>query len=190
MTFKFPTVESFFTDNDLELKETQTKLKAQKTISDSTLAAIYAEPPIATLELNIQDIANGVAFEVPKSKDARITELKAQNRDINDAMDITAKAQMQGWLRAAKRLIENMRPEHDVFEKKLIEALVVVHELHLEYFRAKRHLINNGIPTFGLFTNRVDEVLGVPVNQHTAIASVFREAVKAGHLSKMPEGLR
>jgi hypothetical protein len=61
--------------------------------------------------------------------------------------------------------------------------------LHLEYFQAKRHLINNGIGIYTNFLSNIDDVLGIPVDNNTELAKLFREAVKKGHLKKMPSGL-
>jgi hypothetical protein len=41
----------------------------------------------------------------------------------------------------------------------------------------------------GNFLNDVDEVMGLPVDRNTPIAELFRQAVRARTISKMPVGL-
>ena len=63
--------------------------------------------------------------------------------------------------RASARLAKEIKPQVDIAEKELVEALVIAHEKHLTYFNAKRHLINGGTGLNGLFASNVDDVLGI-----------------------------
>jgi hypothetical protein len=192
ITFNIPPVTDFKTDEDQKDDETLAKLESQEKIIDSRIAAISAEQSISTvdpIEMQIQDLADGIVAEKPKSKADRITELKYQKRDIRDASDIVARKQKKGLYEVGRQLANHLKKPHDALERQLVDALIVVHGLHMEYFAAKRHLINSGIGIYTNFLSNIDDVLGIPVDNNTELAKFFREAVKKGLIKKMPAGL-
>jgi hypothetical protein len=123
MTFNIPPVTDFLTDEDRKDNETQVKLNAQENIIDSKITEISAEQLISIVDpigLQIQDLADGIVLEKPKSKADCITELKYQKRDINDAKDVVAKKQKKGLYEAGRKLANHLKKPHDAFEKKLL----------------------------------------------------------------------
>jgi hypothetical protein len=193
VTINIPPLSDFLTNEDRSLNETQAKLDTQDKMNDAKIAAINAEPPPSAnepLDLQISDLANGITAQQPKSKDDRITELKYRKRDINEAKDSVARKQKAGLGNAARRLADHLKLPVKAHEKKMVDAMVLAYELHLEYFWPKRHLINNGIGTYGNFQSNIDDVLGIPTDKNSPLATFFHQAVKDGHLKAMPKGFQ
>jgi hypothetical protein len=101
-----------------------------------------------------------------------------------------AEKERQVTIKAGARLAKDIKPQVDIAERELADALVIAHDKHLTYFNAKRHLINGGCGLNGLFASNVDDVLGVPVDKGTPLADLFRAAVRAGYLKSAPKDFR
>jgi hypothetical protein len=98
---------------------------------------------------------------------------------------------IQAQTEAKKRLCLDLKPQSESMGKQLAEAMFALNRIHLEYFKIKRHLINEGIGLHGgVFSADVEQFMGIPWDRTSAFADYFRSAVKAGHIKNAPDALR
>jgi hypothetical protein len=183
----------FLTDEDRQDEDTQAKLDTQMRTLDTKIAQIAAEPPVSEANptaSTISDLANGITVKQPQSKSTRINELKRLKREIQAAKDFLSIKQKSCRVEAGMRLAKAMTKHSEDGEKLIIDRAVALYDAQLQYFKAKRHLINEGTGTYGLFTSNIDDILDIPVNNYTMLAALFRDAVKDGLLRKLPGDLK
>jgi hypothetical protein len=188
-------ITDFYTDDDRAIIARKAELVATGKRRQSELAeldsAIATQGDIAPdQDDQVQNLIAGIETPRPQPLTARRTELQYIIRDIEQALDFMAGRERQVTINAGARLAKEIKPQVDLAEIELAQALAIAHEKHLTYFNAKRHLINSGIGLNGLFGSNVDDVLGIPVDKGTALADLFRAAVKAGYLKSAPKDYR
>jgi multidrug efflux pump subunit AcrA (membrane-fusion protein) len=188
-------LSSYYTDDDkaviarkAELAATGKRRQAELTELDTAIATQGDIAP--DQDDQVQNLIAGLETPRPQPLAARRTELQYVIRDIEQALDFMAGKERQVTIKAGARLAKDIKPQVDIAERELVEALVIAHEKHLTYFNAKRHLINGGIGLNGLFASGVDGVLGIPVDKGTPLADLFRAAVRAGYLKSAPKDFR
>jgi hypothetical protein len=188
----FKDTSAYFTDPDKKVLSRKTDFEATLKRLTAELAVVKSaiasnENPDPDPEARLEQLIAGETVSPPKSWEDQYRELQYAIRDTNEALDALALKEKQIRLVAGQKLANDIKPQADALEKQLIDALVVARGFHLEYFRAKRYLINNGIGTFGNFGSSVDEVLGLPTDG-TPLSDLFSDAVKKGLLLSQPKG--
>jgi hypothetical protein len=195
LTITIKPIASYYTDDDRAVIARQTELAATGKRRQAALAeldsAIATQGDIAPdQDDQVQNLIEGIETHRPQPVTAKRTELQYIIRDIEQALDYMAGKERELTIKAGARLARDLKPQADLAERELVEALVIAHEKHLTYFNAKRHLINGGIGLNGLFASNVDDVLGIPVDKGTPLADLFRAAVRAGYLKSAPKDFR
>jgi hypothetical protein len=188
-------ITDFYTADDEAVLANKAELKAMAKRRQSELVEIDAlitshVDPNPNAETRVQNLIAGIDTDFPKPLDVQRTDIQMAIRDIEQALDFLADKERQVNQRAGARLAKGIKPQVDIAERELVEALVIAHEKHLTYFNAKRHLINGGTGLNGLFASNVDDVLGIPVDKGTALADLFRAAVRDGYLRSIPKELK
>jgi hypothetical protein len=186
-TFYLPEDKAVFASID-QLKETANRLRSDLVTVDAAIANDTNPDPDP--DSRLANLIAGNSVQPIKSWSARRIELQYAMRDIETALDIVASKKRAVDYRAGARLAKEIKTQHDAAEKAVVDALVVAHEKHFLYWQAKRHLLNNGIGIYGLFSSDVDNVLGIPIDKGSPLADLLRTAVTNGFLKSVPESLR
>jgi hypothetical protein len=191
----FKPIESYYTNDDnavivrtAELAAAGKRCQAELAELDSAIANQDKIGP--TLDDQVQNLIAGIDVPRPPPLSAKRIELQYKIRDIEQALDFMARKERQVIIKAGARLAKDIKPQVDIAEKELVDALVIAHAKHLVCFQAKRKLINEGIGLHGLLGSNVDDVLGIPVDKCSALHDFFYAAVRAGNLKTVPESLR
>jgi len=194
VTIKIPDLAEFYSDEDKTVIQRTASLEATDKLIDAALAKVDAaiannEDADPDRESRITNITVGTLSAAPKSWAEQRADLQRQKRDVQTALDIMARKKQIIDYQAGARLAKHIRPLHDIAARELADALVIAHEKHLIYWTAKRHLLNNGIGIYGLFSSNVDDILGIPVGTAAPLTDYFRDAVRQKYLRAVPESL-
>ena len=111
-------------------------------------------------------------------------------RDVEDACELQRGAMRTIRHNAGRQFCSEIAPKHDAIVKRIVDALAVAQEAHLEYYNLQTDLCANEIGYHGICKLQFYDPLGSPKDRSTNLADKFREAIKSGLLTKMPEGLR
>jgi hypothetical protein len=188
-------ISSYYNDDDVAVIARKAELNAALTCRQSELAEVDAAIASRTEimpdpEERIESLIAGIDVPRPQPLGVKRTELQYMIIDIKAALEFMSGKERQVNHKASIRLTKDIRPQVDLAETELVDALVLAHRKHLDYWRGKRHLLNHDIHLCGLFESRVDDILGVPLNGQTPLADLFRAAVKSRHLKVLPVELR
>jgi hypothetical protein len=141
-------------------------------------------------ELRIKALAEGRSLPVPATLESRLYEVQVQIQSKNDALDYLEGKKKLLQVDAQKKMLDDARPQIAAATQAMWDAYVNLFEKYATVWAAKRHLRGNSIRTYELFNDSFEEFLGVPVGVNPAWTQLFREGIKAGHISKMPAALR
>lgn len=194
MTIKINDLASYYGDNDRKNIAETTALKNRRKVEASKLKQQHASKENAVSinsdpEARIQSLMAGGTPERLASWDEKIAHQRQIVQDIDDALDRRAELARENDKAANKRLIADIRPEHDKATKKLVDAMAALHAAYLPLYAAKRHLLGNGLALGGLFNADAEPLLGIPTDRTGNLKDFFRDAVKEGFLSAVPTEL-
>jgi hypothetical protein len=195
VTIQFKDISSFYLPEDKavfasidQLKETAARLRSDLVTVDAAIANDTNPDPDP--DSRLANLIAGNSVVPVKSWSEQRLDLQRAMRDVENALDFMAGKKRAVEYQAGARLAHSIKAQHDAAEKTMVDALVVAHERHFLYWQAKRHLLNNGIGIYGLFSSDVDNVLGIPIDKGTPLADLLRTAVTNGFLKAVPESLR
>lgn len=188
-------IASYYNADDKAIFASIDQLEATAKRLDSDLATVDAAiandtNPDPDPDSRLANLIAGNSVQPIKSWSTRRIELQHAMRDVETALDFMASKKRAVEYQAGARLAKEIKTQHDAAEKAVVDALVVAHEKHFLYWQAKRHLLNNGIGIYGLFSSDVDNVLGIPIDKGSPLADLLRTAVTNGFLKSVPESLR
>jgi hypothetical protein len=175
-----------------EGKVTRTEIEDAKAAIkniDAEIAAGDAAADGNSADPDLDDLLSGNITTTPSWPEQRHSLLRSKQK-VNDYLDKLYVKLDKECEKAKIKLAAEIKPQVDSLEKQIIDAAVALYELQLDHFTSKRSFLSNGIGTYGNFSSTIDDVLGVPTNNSTAIARLFHEAVKKGQLKSMPAGIR
>ena len=165
----------FRTDEGKALRiELEDAKVAEKNITAEIAAAIAAGDNNTDYDANLEDLLNGNIITTPTPAE-RINSLHRSKQRVSNYTDTLSVKLKAEDTKAEMKYAAEIKPQVDELEKEIVDAAVVLHKLQLKHFQAKRSFINNGISTYGNFSLSIDDVLGIPVNNNTALASIFRK---------------
>lgn len=139
-------------------------------------------------ELRIKAHAEGRTLPVPATLEAQLYEKKVVIRDKNDALDYLADKAKAFEYEAGRKMVEAAKPQIVAAEKEIYGTVQTLFDQYSAFWTAKRQLINNGVPTLGLFDCPLDEVMGIPQGANSAWYVLFKHGVERGCL-RMPKDL-
>jgi hypothetical protein len=171
------------------LVEIEDAKAAEKNITAEIVAGDAAAADGNSADPDLDDLLSGNITTAPSWPEQKLSLLRSKQK-VNDYLDKLFLRLDKERTKARMKHAAEIKPEVDSLEKEIIDAAVVLHKLHLNYFQAKRSFLNNSIGTYGNFSSTITDVLGVPVDSNTKWAWMFSQAVKNGLLKQMPEGLR
>jgi hypothetical protein len=175
-----------------EGKATLVEIEDAKAAVNNINAEIVAGDAAAdgnSADPDLDDLLNGNITTAPSWSERRLSLLRSKQK-VNGHLDKLFLRLNAERTKARMKHAVKIKPEVDGLEKEIIDAAIVLHKLHLDYFQAKRSFINNSIGTYGNFSCTIDDILGAPVDSNTKWAWMFREAVKKGLIKQMPAGLK
>jgi hypothetical protein len=194
VTFKIKDLSEYFTEEDIARNKRKTELEVTSRRLDNEIAALKASQDNGennAHEKYIESLISGNDAAPPKSSAVQLHERRQQKLNVETALDVLAGKDYLALVEAKKRMCLDLNPQSDSLGKQLAEAASALNRIHLEYFKIKRHLINEGIGLHGgVFSADVEQFVGIPWDRTSAFADYFRNAVKAGHIKHVPEALR
>jgi hypothetical protein len=140
---------------------------AEKNITAEIAACVAAADDNGT-EDNLEDLLNGNITTTP-TRSERINSLLRSKQKVSNYIDKLSGNLKTEDAKAAMKYAAEIKSQVDGLEKEIVDAAVVLHKLHLKHFQAKRSFLNNSIGTYGNFSLSIDDVLGIPVNNHTRL---------------------
>jgi hypothetical protein len=182
----------YYSDDEKAIFKRTADLKAILAGRRTELAAIDAKITVpdavdSRTEDRVQSLITGIEVKRPPPLNQQRMEIQYAIRDLEEALDFMAGKELQANLNAGARLAQDIKPAVDAVAKELFDALALAHDKHLQYWTAKRHIINLGVGLNGLFDSNVDDVLGIPIDKGSPLAFVLREAVRQKHLPRVPK---
>jgi len=186
-------LSDFYTPEDIVRKKRNSELESTSRRLDVEIAAAdqaQKNGDNRDHEKYIDDLIEGKDTAPPKTSVTQLYELRRQKLGIETALDVLARQDYLAQVEAKKRYCRDLKDKSDMMAKQLAESMVATNKIHLEYFKIKRNLINEGIGLHGgVFSVDVERFLGIPWDRAGALADYFRDSVKAGHIKSVPEAL-
>lgn len=191
----FKPVQAFRLDDHkavlARIDEKKAIVKPKKAKRDSINKSIAnSESSDPNLASRLTDLIAGRNPAVPTPWDVQLHEVLCEIRDVEDDIEFLSGKAKIFEIEAEKRMVDDARPQINAATKAMWDAYVNLFEKYALVWNAKRHLRNNSIRTYELFNDSFEEFLGIPVGVNPAWTELFREGIKAGHISKMPQALR
>jgi hypothetical protein len=185
-------LSQFYSDDEAAVFKCTAELKSKLARRQSELAAIDAKITVpdaadSRTEDRVQSLITGTEVKRPPPLNQQRTETQYAIHDLEEALDYMAGRELQANLNAGARLAQDIKPQVDIAAKELFEALALAHDKHLQYWTAKRHVINLGVGLSGLFDSSIDDVMGIPTDKGSPLAFILREAVRQKHLRNAPK---
>jgi hypothetical protein len=194
VTFKIKHLSEYLTEEDIARNTRKTELELTSRRLDDDITAVKAlqdDGENRQHDRYIDALIEGKDAPLPKTSSTQLNELRQQKWNVEKALDVLASKEVQAQTEAKKRLCLDIRPQSESMGKQLAEATFALNKIHLEYFKIKRHLINEGIGLHGgVFSVDLERFFGIPSDRTGSLADYFRDSVKAGHLKSVPEALR